>query len=590
MLRRIVADPAVSDMRIDTRDDYCGTGVPSTVQTIPPSAWVPVVRDTESDFMDTSGFHPERDHVLAFEVSRADGGAAAAVRRCACAFGVELPTEYEYRTDASIADVPITLREDVVLRSTQETALARVLHNDRARSGVLVLPCGAGKTLLAIALMTRMRRPTLVLCSSGIAAAQWHTELRRWTHAGQRCEVLLYTSTTGLGSWFDTWFASTAPALIMVTTYSAVGYTGARSKHSSRTIERAMERSWGLVVLDEAHVVPAPTFHAAVGRIRAACTVALTATPVREDGAYDGAMLRLVGPCLFRANAEELREAGVIARVHRVLVRCPMPEALRAATPTDFQVGMRLASLNPVKLNECARIAAEHEARGDKVLVMGDRIDALLLIAERMGRSDWVVHGRIAAKERVARVARFRNALGARTLVMSRVGDTSVDVPDAAVLIEVSTQLGSRRQATQRVGRVSRTKADARAAWYYSLVSTDSVEMKFTEWRDTGAPGLGESGAVTEERDAAAGCTAEECTVALRVAKVRVDSATSEDSSDPDPATPESVTPVLACSTTVPDLEADPDASNKRCSPEAGKEPPAKTPRVQFPLFKVVSP
>jgi DNA excision repair protein ERCC-3 len=238
------------------------------------------------------------------------------------------------------------------------------------------------------------------------------------------------------------------------------------------------------MLLDEVHVVPAQMFRKVIGSIKAHSKLGLTATLLREDKKIDD-LNYLIGPKLYEANWMELSQQGHIARVQCAEVWCPMP--------TEFyehylQSGARSRSLfyamNPIKFQACQYLIKYHEHRGDKIIVFSDNVCALEVYAKTLMKP--FLYGGTSNSERQQILDYFRHSPQCSTLFLSKIGDTSLDLPEATVLIQISAQYGSRRQEAQRLGRVLRAKRRGEEgfnAFFYSLVSKDTVEMVYSARR-----------------------------------------------------------------------------------------------------------
>ncbi|KAL2259646.1 hypothetical protein VTK26DRAFT_6623 [Humicola hyalothermophila] len=383
--------------------------------------------------------------------------------------------EYDFRNDNLNADLEIDLKPGTQIRPYQERSLSKMFGNGRAKSGIIVLPCGAGKTLVAITAACTIKKGVVVLATGSMSAIQWRNEFIKWTNIDPR-SISIFSS--------DQKTAFTTATGIIVTTYSMVTNTRNRAQGSAKAMEFISGREWGLMVLDEVHVVPAQMFRRVIGSVKAHSKLGLTATLLREDEKIDD-LNYLIGPKLYEANWMELSEQGYIARVQCAEVWCPMP--------TDFytqylQARARarplLCAMNPAKFQACQYLIKYHEGRGDKIIVFSDNVYALEAYARRMMKP--FLYGGTSGAERQTVLDYFRRSPDCSTLFLSKIGDTSLDLPEATVLIQISAQFGSRRQEAQRLGRVLRAKRRGEEgfnAFFYSLVSKDTVEMVYSSKR-----------------------------------------------------------------------------------------------------------
>jgi DNA excision repair protein ERCC-3 len=333
----------------------------------------------------------------------------------------------------------------------------------RGGSGVIVLPCGAGKTIVGMGAMVRAQRKTLILTTNLTAVRQWQTELRAkctlapdaiGEYTGERKEIRPVT----------------------VSTYQILTY---RRSKTEGFIHFGLfsGNDWGLIIYDEVHLLPAPVFRF-TAEIQATRRLGLTATLVREDGREDE-VFTLIGPKRYDVPWKQLERQGFIAEATCTEVRVPMQEDQRIRyAGADRREKFRFASENPRKLDTIARLLRRHE--GELVLVIGQYLRQLKEIA-KITRAP-IITGRTPNDERADLYARFRNA-DIRVLIVSKVGNFAIDLPDASVLIQVSGTFGSRQEEAQRLGRILRPKADRGQAHFYSLVTRDTVDQDFAQNR-----------------------------------------------------------------------------------------------------------
>ncbi|RMF78890.1 MAG: DEAD/DEAH box helicase, partial [Nitrospirae bacterium] len=329
--------------------------------------------------------------------------------------------------------------------------------------GVVVLPCGAGKTVVGMAAMAALGFRTLVLVTSVTAARQWREELLDKTTLEPEA-IGLYTGRE----------KEVRP--VTIATYQVLTHRRRRDE-PMRHLDLMRREDWGLVIYDEVHVLPAPVFQA-TAEIQARRRLGLSATLVREDGLEDQ-VFALVGPKRFDVPWRELEAEGWIAAARCVEVRVPTDPALRAAhlrAPARHRP--RIAADNPAKEPLVELLLRRHP--GLPALVMGTYLEQLERIASRLGLP--CLTGKTPQRERDALYARFR-AGEIPALVVSKVANYAVDLPDAALAVQVSGSFGSRQEEAQRLGRLLRPKAGANQALFYTLVSEDTVELEFAERR-----------------------------------------------------------------------------------------------------------
>ena len=363
--------------------------------------------------------------------------------------------------------LPLRLREETlagerfVVRAYQSNA-ADAFHasgGPRGGSGVIVLPCGAGKTIVGMAAMELLQTSTLILATNTTAVRQWIEELLDKTslHADQVGE---YTG------------ARKDIRPVTVSTYQIM--THRKSTDAPFThLELFDKRNWGLIVYDEVHLLPAPVFQITAG-LQARRRLGLTATLVREDEREDD-VFALIGPKKADVPWKELESQGWIAKARCTEIRVPMPEKLRmhyaVAEPREK---FRIASENPDKVPVVRRLIDNHA--GDRVLVIGMYVKQLKEIAAALDAP--LLTGSAGQKRRDMVFEEFK---GGRipVLVVSRIANFSVDLPDASVAIQISGMYGSRQEEAQRLGRILRPKPGANQAHFYTIVSHDTREQDF---------------------------------------------------------------------------------------------------------------
>ncbi|XP_072179023.1 general transcription and DNA repair factor IIH helicase/translocase subunit XPB-like [Diadema setosum] len=383
-----------------------------------------------------------------------------------------LLAEYDFRNDTRNPDLSIDLKPTTVLRPYQEKSLRKMFGNGRARSGVIVLPCGAGKTLVGVTAACTVRKRCIVLCTSGVAVEQWRSQFRMWSTMDDSM-ICRFTSD-----------AKDKPkgCNICISTYSMVAHTTKRSWEADQVMQWMQSQEWGLMILDEVHTIPAKQFRRVLTQVQAHCKLGLTATLVREDDKIADLNF-LIGPKLYEANWMELQNRGFIARVQCAEVWCPMvPEFYREYLAIRSRKRLLLYVMNPNKFRACQFLVRFHEQRNDKVIVFSDNVFALKHYAVAMGKP--YIYGPTSQGERMQILQNFQHNPAVNTIFISKVGDNSFDLPEANVLIQISSHGGSRRQEAQRLGRILRAKKGAAAeeynAFFYTLVSQDTQEMFYS--------------------------------------------------------------------------------------------------------------
>merc|ERR1719225_1490724 len=390
---------------------------------------------------------------------------------------VEFPllAEYDFRHDTNNPDINIDLKPNAVLRPYQEKSLRKMFGNGRARSGLIVLPCGAGKSLVGVTACCTVRKKAIVLCNSGVSVEQWKTQFKMWSTADDSM-ICRFTSDAkdkpmGCG--------------VLITTFNMITHTQKRSWEADQTMKWIQEQEWGIMVLDEVHTIPAKMFRRVLTQVQSHTKLGLTATLVREDDKIADLNF-LIGPKLYEANWLELQKEGFIARVQCAEVWCPMtPEFYREYLTIKSMKKMLLCVMNPNKFRAAQFLIKYHEKRGDKVIVFSDNVFALKHYATALKKP--YIYGPTSQSERITIIQNFKTNPKINTIFVSKVADTSFDLPEANVLIQISSHGGSRRQEAQRLGRILRPKRGALAeefnAFFYTLVSQDTAEMSYSRKR-----------------------------------------------------------------------------------------------------------
>lgn len=357
--------------------------------------------------------------------------------------------------------------KSVSLRDYQREAIERVMQGG---SGVVVLPCGAGKTLVGIGLIAQQQTNTLILAPGIIAARQWVRELLEKTtltemeigeYSGERKEVRPVTVAT---------YQMLTHALRSIRVA-----TGESIERGHRSIFAL--RDWGLIIYDEVHLLPAPVFRL-VAEIQTTRRLGLTATLVREDG-REGDVFALVGPTRYQAGWKALERAGWIAEAVCTEVRIEMePEERLTYVKARKSERARIAGENVGKLLAVQKLVAQH--RADQVLIIGQYLTQLERIAALLDAP--LITGTTPNEQREKLYDQFRGR-EIKLLVVSKVANYAVNLPDANVAVQVSGTFGSRQEEAQRLGRLLRPKANGAQAHFYTLVTQDTVEQVYAAKR-----------------------------------------------------------------------------------------------------------
>ena len=344
------------------------------------------------------------------------------------------------------------------LRPYQQEAVDGFWHGG---SGVVVLPCGAGKTIVGAAAMATVGATTLILVTNTVSARQWKAELLKRTTLTEE-EIGEYSG------------ARKEIRPVTIATYQVMT---TRRQGVYAHLELFDARDWGLIIYDEVHLLPAPVFRFTAD-IQARRRLGLTATLVREDG-MEGEVFSLIGPKRYDAPWKDIEAQGYIAPAECVEVRVSLPEGERRAySIAEAEDRYRMAATTRSKNRIVEHLVNKHP--DDHVLVIGQYLDQLDELGEHLGVP--IITGATPVKERERLFQSFRDG-ETRVLVVSKVANFSVDLPEAGVAIQVSGTFGSRQEEAQRLGRILRPKGDKRKAHFYSIVTRDTVDADYAAHR-----------------------------------------------------------------------------------------------------------
>jgi DNA excision repair protein ERCC-3 len=348
--------------------------------------------------------------------------------------------------------------KDWAIRDYQSNAVNKFWDGG---SGVVVLPCGAGKTIVGAAAMARAKTNTLILVTNTVAARQWRAELLKRTTLTEE-EIGEYSGSV---------------KQVKPVTIASYQILTAKRKGEYAHLALLNAKDWGLIIYDEVHLLPAPIFKMTAD-LQARRRLGLTATLVREDG-KEGDVFSLIGPKRFDAPWKEIESEGYIAPAECFEIRVDLPEDERlnyAIAEQDERY--RLAATSKVKIPVIQKLLEIH--RGEPTLVIGQYLDQIDEVATLLGVPKITGETPVNERERLFQV--FRDGTEP-TLVVSKVANFSVDLPEASVAIQISGSYGSRQEEAQRLGRLLRPKADGRTASFYSLIARDTVDQDFAQNR-----------------------------------------------------------------------------------------------------------
>ena len=344
------------------------------------------------------------------------------------------------------------------LRPYQKEAVEGFWHGG---SGVVVLPCGAGKTIVGAAAIATAQATTLILVTNTVSARQWKAELLKRTSLTEE-EIGEYSG------------AKKEIRPVTIATYQVMT---TKRQGTYAHLELFDARDWGLIIYDEVHLLPAPVFRFTAD-IQARRRLGLTATLVREDG-MEGEVFSLIGPKRYDAPWKDIEAQGYIAPADCVEVRVTLPDHERMAySLAEPEERYRMASTTQFKNRVVEKLVENHP--DDHILIIGQYIDQIEEISEHLGVP--IITGKTPVKERERLFESFRSG-ETPVLVVSKVANFSVDLPEAGVAIQVSGTFGSRQEEAQRLGRVLRPKGDKRTAHFYTVVTRDTVDADFAAHR-----------------------------------------------------------------------------------------------------------
>ncbi len=339
---------------------------------------------------------------------------------------------------------------------------ARVFHaggSEKGGSGVIVLPCGAGKTLVGLAIMAHCKTQTLILTTNVTAARQWIREILDKTTLIP-AQVSEYTGD----------LKCIAP--VTVATYQIITYRKRKTEDYPH-FDLFQRNNWGLIIYDEVHLLPAPVFRISA-EMQATRRLGLTATLIREDGRQKD-VFSLIGPKKFEVPWKVLEQQGWIATADCTEVRVSLrPEAKMTYAMADLRQKVMLASCNREKFAVVQELLVKH--KHERVLIIGQYLEQLDALSTLLKVP--LITGATSNPDREVLFKEFRDGV-IETLMVSKVGNFAIDIPDANILIQISGTFGSRQEEAQRLGRVLRPKANGALAHFYTLITRDTKEQEF---------------------------------------------------------------------------------------------------------------
>lgn len=351
------------------------------------------------------------------------------------------------------------------LRDYQKSAISSFYRGGSSAggSGVVVLPCGSGKTIIGLGAMAELGRQTLILVTNVVALRQWKREILDKTTLAEN----------DIGEYSG---ESKEIKAVTIATYQILTYRTKKTEEFPH-LRLFESQDWGLIIYDEVHLLPAPVFRITAD-IQARRRLGLTATLVREDG-LESDVFSLIGPKCYDVPWKVLEKQGWIAQAECHEIRAPLPmEQRREYVMSPARAQYRIASENPIKMEVLERLLEKH--KDDRVLIIGQYLHQLRVVASAFQIP--VLTGQTPNTEREKLYQQFR--IGEiRRLVVSKVANFAVDLPDANVAIQISGSFGSRQEEAQRLGRILRPKSEGQIAHFYSIVTRDSNEGEFAQKR-----------------------------------------------------------------------------------------------------------
>lgn len=355
---------------------------------------------------------------------------------------------------------PVHIDLNVGLRDYQKLAKESILGDMGPGTGfgTIVMPCGSGKTVVGLSLMASLKTRTLILCPNVVAVHQWMNELRAKTdidpeligeYSGERKELKPVT----------------------VCTYQVLTYRSSKDDDFPH-MKVIQEGNWGLVIYDEVHMLPAPVFKI-TAELQSVYRAGLTATLIREDGREED-VFSLVGPKRFDIPWTDLSQAGWIAEAYCIEIRTPLPAELELPYAiAQKREKYKIASTNAEKMKIVEALLSKH--RGESIIIIGQYLDQLMEVRRHFGFP--VITGSTPNSKRDELYARFRNG-SEKVLIVSKVANFAIDLPDASVAIQISGTFGSRQEEAQRLGRILRPKR--KSSFFYSVITRNTVEEEFS--------------------------------------------------------------------------------------------------------------
>eukprot|EP01130_Rhizamoeba_saxonica_P017819 TRINITY_DN8732_c0_g1_i1.p1 TRINITY_DN8732_c0_g1~~TRINITY_DN8732_c0_g1_i1.p1 ORF type:complete len:1155 (+),score=249.27 TRINITY_DN8732_c0_g1_i1:477-3467(+) len=436
-----------------------------------------IIKNRElSNYLPTTNtmFRTERETgvVYAFEIHKVHSEDVKKV--CKERYNVAIIDEFDFANNTSADYIKIHLKPTTNLRDYQKISVNKLFWNEfNIHSGMLVLPCGAGKTLIGINVVATLKKATIIFCHSILAVNQWREQCVKWTT--MELEDVSRFSASHQKEW-------NPRANVLISTYGMFSSVNNRSDSAKNMMKKIKEREWGVMILDEVHLTPAKIFRTVTNQIKAHAKLGLTATMVREDTMIEE-LPNLVGPKLYEVDIFTLRMRGHIAPVQCFEIHSPLTDIFTRAyrNSETLEEKRLLYTTNPNKIRVAATLIKQHLSRDHKIMVFCDNLYGLELYKNILQKDK--IDGKTPIDERTRILQTFRTSKGGDCVLFSTVGDQSIDLPEADVVIQVALLHGSRMQEGQRIGRVQRPQENKPSAYFYSLVSDETSEVKYAKKR-----------------------------------------------------------------------------------------------------------
>ena len=402
--------------------------------------------------------------------------------------------EFDFKSDKGL-ELDITPKFKSPIRSYQEKSLNIMCNNGIARSGIIVLPCGAGKTLVGILTICTIKRNTIIICNNNVSVEQWYREINDWVNINGIKDKNVICRFTSNKSKREQLIDFNKQPGILITSYTMLSAKQKRNPEVQLALDRLQSVEWGLMIIDEVQLLPAGTFREIIEKkYKSHCKLGLTATLIREDEKIED-LQYLIGPKHYEANWLDLQKEGFLARVKCTEIWSEMhPLFYEKYLDNHLSKDMKkvLYVSNPTKYLVTLMLLEKH--KGNKIIIFSDNLFTIMQYNKMMEFRKTIennfnfkmIHGKTGARDREEILKDFKNDNGINILLMTKVGDISIDIPNANVIIQVSSHFGSRMQEAQRFGRILRPKKDILSeynAFFYTIVSKNTEEMGYSTKR-----------------------------------------------------------------------------------------------------------